>query len=189
MATGSGTLSLSGCLSGRDDDDTAPQQPEDSGVDTENETNGGGDERESCPYEECSREIIPYESLPADVRGVIDSALGEAYESDSICLTATMDTDASYIEIDGTYYDPAVTSDGDGKRLELQEITPKALPDARPIKVTHDRDGELDLEAARSVDISESRFSVLVIIEEEISIGGAVGDMVRCRYDGGSEAG
>jgi hypothetical protein len=91
-----------------------------------------------------------------------------------------MDTDASYSRIDETYYDPAVTSDGDGERLELQEITPKALSDARSTQVTHDRDGEFDLEAARSVDISESRFSVLVIIEEEISIGGAVGDLVRC---------
>lgn len=237
VASGGGTLPLSGCLSSRRDDDPGSRQPGNGEGDTGNETgnetgaDGGEDEREGCPYEECSREIIPYESLPTDVRAEVDAALAEAYESDSICLTATMDTDASYIEIDDTYYDPTVT--GDGERLELREITPKALPDARPIEVTHDRDGErtitvvltatdgetlvdetrtlhpggevefgrtarvgshdiritvetdgeLELEEAGSVTVTESRFSVLVIIDEEITISGTVAELERCRYD------
>lgn len=104
-------------------------------------TDDPGNVEDRC-YDECSREVIPYEQFPEDVRTEIDAALDGAYEADRVYLREAMDLDESYVSVDDDYYEPTVTVEGDREVLQLHLVEPKALPNARPVSVEHDRDGE-----------------------------------------------
>lgn len=136
-AIGGGTLSLAGCLSGGSDG---------SGTDTPDPTDspdpddpGGSDVPR---YEECPREVIPHEQFPGEIRDEIDAALGGSHTADRIHLGDAMDVDRSYVELDDTYYDPSIESDGAGETLRLRAVEPKSLPEPRPVSVENARDGE-----------------------------------------------
>lgn len=220
-ALGAGTLTLAGCQSIADGNEETPTA-------TSTDTPQGPDGRR---YEECTREIIPYDQFPADVRAEIDAALEDSYEADRVYLGEAMDVDRSYVSVDDTYYDPSVTVEADTERLELEAVEPKAVPRPRPISVEHDRDGERTItvemtagetvlleetrtlrvgpvefgrvrrvgthdlhvtvadgdevedEFTGSIRIDQSHFDVIVVIEEELSVTGAVADLVVCRYD------
>jgi hypothetical protein len=99
-------------------------------------------EPETRRYDECPREVIPYDQFPEDVQAEIDAALAGRYEGDRVYLREAMDIEESFVSIDGAYYDPVVTTDGEMEVLELQQVDPKALPSPRPVSVTHSLDGE-----------------------------------------------
>ncbi|MGM0605523.1 MAG: hypothetical protein ACQETB_07605 [Halobacteriota archaeon] len=94
------------------------------------------------PYEECTREVIPYDQFPADVQTEIDAALEGRYEADRVYLRDAMAIDRSYVSIGDTYYDPTVTVEDYREVLTLEVVEPKSLPRARSVSVTHDREGE-----------------------------------------------
>lgn len=93
-------------------------------------------------YEECRREVIPYDQFPADVRSEIDAALDGRYEADRVFLREAMDTDESFVSVDDEYYEPTVLVVDGTERLSLRHVEPKALPSARPVSVELDRDDD-----------------------------------------------
>lgn len=97
----------------------------------------GTDDHADRRYEECPREIIPYDQFPDDVQAEIDAALEGRYEADRVYLREAMDTDESYISVDGDYYEAEVTEEGDREVLTLGLVEPRALPQERPVKVEH----------------------------------------------------
>lgn len=104
----------------------------------------GGEGTDDAPerrYEECPLEVIPYDQFPEDVRAEVDAALDGGYEADRVYLREAMDTDESYVSVDGDYYEATVTAENGRESLELALVEPKALPRERPVKVTHDFDG------------------------------------------------
>ena len=103
------------------------------------DTPGDGEDRR---YDECSREVIPYEQFPEDVQAEIDAAQNGRYEADRVYLREAMDPGESYVSVEDEYYEPTVTVEGDREVLELHLVEPKALPNARPVSVEHSRDGE-----------------------------------------------
>lgn len=164
-AMGLSAVSVAGCLSDRDTPGSPesdgsrsnptgdngpgadPSESNGSGTDSSESDGSGSDPTESDGvedrrYEECSREVIRYETFPTEVQAEIDAALDGTHEADRIYLQETMDVDASYVAVDGTYYDPSVESGSDGETLTLRPVEPKALPRARPVSVELDRDGE-----------------------------------------------
>lgn len=147
-AVGSGGIALSGCLfddSGRDTETETNDSEGDNEPSNETDQSGEEDPPEGSTdrrYEECPREVIPYEQFPAEVQAEIDAALDGRYEDDRVFLREAMDTEASYVSIDEKYYDPGVTEDGDEEVLTLELVEPKALPEARPVSVEHALDGE-----------------------------------------------
>lgn len=103
-------------------------------------------------YDECSREVIPYEQFPEDVQAEIDAALDGRYEADRVYLREAMDLEESYVSVDGDYYAATVAAEGEREVLELRLVEPKALPNARPVSVEHDRDGERTVTVAVVAD-------------------------------------
>jgi len=201
---------------------------------TEEPPDGTLEDPENRRYEECSREVIPYDQFPEDVRAEIDAALGGRYEADRVYLREAMDVTESFVSVDDEYYEATVSREGDQEVLELRHVEPKVLPKARPVKVEQSRDGERTItvevvaddgtvlvektrdlqpggdvefgrtnrvgthelrvtvangdqvedDVTKSLTISESRFSVLVLVEpDEIIVAGAVADLVICNYD------
>lgn len=233
---------VAGCLSqdsgtgddGADDSNdggTRTDKPEGSDPD-ESATTPGPDE--SRTYEECSREVIPYDQFPAEIQAEIDAALDDAYEADHVFLQEAMDTDRSFVSVDDEYYEARVTVEDGTERLELDLVDPKVMPRPRPIDVAleygtertitielvaddgtilaegsrslyegsevefgetnrvgiHDihvtvADGEtVETETTETVTINESRFSIIVVVEEDgLTISGAVADLGVCQYD------
>ena len=173
-AVGSGAIALSGCLFDDSGGDTGTET-NDSGGDSETETGDsdgdtepsnetGQSDGEDPPegstdrrYEECPREVIPYEQSPAEIQAEIDAALEGRYEDDRVFLREAMDTEASYVSVDERYYDPGVTEDGDEEVLTLELVEPKALPEARPVNVEHALDGERTI--ALDVVAEDERFA------------------------------
>jgi hypothetical protein len=92
-------------------------------------------------YEECPREVIPYEQFPTDVQAELDAALDGQYEADRVYLREAMDTDQSYLSVTGAFYEATVSVDEGIEILDLALVEPKALPNARPVSVTHHFDG------------------------------------------------
>lgn len=191
-------------------------------------------EVEDRRYEECPREIIPYDQFPTDVQAEIDAALDGSYEADRVFLREAMDPDRSFVSVDNEYYNPTVTVEDGAERLELTLVEPKVLPRDRPVNVTLERgtertvtielvaddgtvlvdttrsiyaggdiefgrtnrvgthelrvtvaDGEdIESETTHEVRVSESQFSVIVIVEEDdITTSGAVADLGICQYE------
>jgi hypothetical protein len=64
-------------------------------------------------HEECPREIIPYDQFPDDVQAEIDAAFEGRHEADRVYLREAIDTDESYVSVDGDYYEAEVTEEGD----------------------------------------------------------------------------
>lgn len=154
---------LSGCVSeGTDGEET----PTEDGSDGSEPPEGPADRR----YEECSREVIPYEQFPRDVQTEIDLALEGRYTADRVYLREAMDTEESYVSVDGEYYDPTVTADGEKENLTLEVVRPKALPRPRSISVEQNRDGERTI----SVTVVAEDGTVLVDRTRSIHPGGAV---------------
>jgi len=216
---GSATVPLAGCLSAAEGTNTGSEPPI---------------EPEGRRYEECSREVIPYDMFPRKIQAEINAAVDGQYEADHVYLTEAMDIDESYVSVDDTYYNPSVTVDADRERLALVAVEPKALPDQRPMSVEHYRDGERTItvtltaadgttlidetrtlhpggdiefgstrrvgshelrvtvtdgdktedELVESVEINESRFDVLAVVEvDEIYVTGAVADLGICQFE------
>ena len=149
-AVSAGALSVAGCLS----TGTGGAGPE----------AGGSTGGEARRYEECGREIIPYDMFPGPVQAEIDAASEGRYEAARVYLAEAMDIDASYVSIDDTYYEPSVTEVGDRQRLELQAVEPKALPTARPVRVEQPRGGE------RTVTVSLTAEDGTPLVEETRSL-------------------
>ena len=133
-------------------------------------TDSGSTDSEDRRYEACGREIIPYDALPDPVRAEIDAAREEEYEATRIYLAEAMDVDASYVSVDGTYYDPSVTETGDRERLTLRAVEPKALPTGRPIYVEQLRDGE----RTSSVTLTAEDGTILIDATRDLHPGGEV---------------
>lgn len=133
LAAVGGSLPTAGCLSGEGDGERTGT-PTATPVDPSN----GEDRR----YQECSREVVPYDQLPDDVRAEVDAALDGGYEADRVYLREAMDVEGSYVSVGDDYYDPTVTAADGSETLELRLVEPKALPDARPVSVEHRRDDE-----------------------------------------------
>lgn len=166
-AVGAGTLSLAGCLSNAADGDTETRTPTRTPTSTESPTPTDPGGRR---YEECSREVIPYEQFPEDVRAEIDAALDGRYEADRVYLREAMDVEESYVSVDDVYYDPAATVEDGRETLELRRVEPKALPDPRPVRVEHHRDGERTV----SVEVVAEDGTVLVDRTRDLWPGGDV---------------
>lgn len=113
---------------------------------------------EHTRYEECSREVIPYDMFPSDVQAEIDAALEGSYAADRVYLRETMDVDESYVEVDEEFYDPAVHVENDQEVLELAQIQPKALPNPRAVVVEHSRDGERTITVEVATEDGETLF-------------------------------
>ena len=160
-----GAISVAGCLtrSGRDEA-TSTESPD-----------GRGDEPRSTEstdrrYEECSREIIRYNHLPAEIQTEIDAARTGRCEASQIYLREAMNVTRSYVAVADTYYDPTVTTDGKTDVLTLERVEPKALPNARPIGVEHHLDGERII----TVEVVTGDGTVLISNELDLWPGGAV---------------
>ncbi|QLG63625.1 hypothetical protein [Halorarum salinum] len=172
-AVGAGLLSLPGCLSaaggdGRPDGDGTDTPdgdgtPDDDGTGTPGEP---GDRR----YEECPREVIPYDQFPEEVRAEIDAALDGRYESDRVFLREAMDVDGSYVSVEETYYDPTLAVEGDREVLELRPVEPKALPNPRPVSVEQTRDGKRTV----TVELVADDGTVLIDESRDLWPGGEV---------------
>lgn len=121
-------------------------------------------------YEECSREVIPYDQFPADVRTEIDAALDGRYETDRVYLREAMDVTASYVDVADAYYDPTITADGDSEVLTLHRVEPKALPSARPVRVEHNLDGERTI----TVEVVADDGTVLIDDTRDLWPGGEI---------------
>lgn len=160
-AIGAGGISLSGCLSRGPGGIDAPAETKPSNA---NATSGESDRR----YEACPREVIPYEQFPEDVRAEIGVALDGRYTADRVFLREAMDTEESYVSVDGEYYDPTVAVDGDEETLGLEVVQPKALPRPRSISVERDRDGERTI----TVEVADDEGAVLIDRTRSVPPGG-----------------
>ncbi|WP_253738883.1 hypothetical protein [Halohasta salina] len=148
-----GAVSVAGCLS------TGSE-----GADSES---ADGDDRR---YEECNREIVPYDMLPDPIRTEVDAAREDGYEAARIYLAEAMDIEGSYVSVDGTYYDPSVTETDDRKRLTLRAVEPKALPTERPVYVEQLRDGERTI----TVSLTAEDGTTLIDATRDLHPGGEV---------------
>jgi len=119
-------------------------------------------------YEECSREVIPYDVFPGEIQAEIDAALDGRYEADRVYLREAMDVEESYISVDEEYYEATVTVEDGSEVLELALVEPKALPRERPIKVGHN----LDSKRAVTAELVAPDGTVLVDRTREIHPGG-----------------
>jgi len=171
-----GTLTTAGCLtrgSGGDGERTGTPSGDGNGTPSADADDGGDDPTTTATnrrYQECSREIIPYEQFPAELQAEIDAALDGRYEADRVFLREAVDTTASYVAVDDAYYDPAVTTEGGTEILTLQRVEPKALPSPRPITVEHRIDGERVI----TVEVVADGGTVLVDTTMDLWPGGEV---------------
>lgn len=114
-------------------------------------------------YEECPREIVPYDDLTSELQTEVDEALDGPYEATRVHLRDAMDTERSYLSVDGDYYDPSVATSGDHERLTLEQVVPKALPSPRSVYVA-----ALDAEQVHLEVVSE-RGTVLLDEHRDLS--------------------
>lgn len=177
LLTVAGTMSFGGCLSGGDEEPGDPngEDGDGSGMNETDEEGGSDDTGESEEpdgrrYEECSREIIAYETFPEDVQREIDGALEGGYESERVYLKEAMDVDGSYVSVEGSFYDPTVHAEGGAKVLTLERIEPKALPRPRPVSVELALDGEREV----TVEIVAEDGTVLLEESRQLHPGGDV---------------
>ena len=113
-----------GCLGTPDGDD--PGDPQ---------LDGSGSEKPQ--YEECPREVIPYDQLTDRLQAEVDAALEEGeYAAERVFLRDAMDVDESYLSVDGEYYDPAVSIEDGRELLTVEHVRPRALPNARSVHVS-----------------------------------------------------
>ncbi len=149
---------ISGCLSRTPG---GAESPESGGSET-----SGGERR----YEACQREVIPYEQFPEDVQREISAALEGEYVADRILLREAMETDESYVSLEGTHYDPTVSERDGDETLTLEAVEPKALPEPRSLSVEHAG------EAERTVTVEVLADDGTVLIEETRTLapGGTV---------------
>lgn len=157
---GVGALSVSGCLSDADDENSSS---DDETASNDDEATSSDEDRR---YRECPREVVPYEQFPADVRAEIDAALEGRYETSRVVLRDAMDVSESYLSVDETYYDPSVDAEGSQETLTLRRVEPKALPEPRPVSVEHDREGK------RTVAITVVADDGTVLIDERRELRG-----------------
>ena len=146
-------LPAAGCLS-----------TEDGAAETSGDGSGGSTDRTDRRYAECGREVIPADMFPEPIQAEIDAALDGSYEAERVFLGEAMDVDESYVSVDGTYYEPSITDAGDGERLELAAVEPKALPQPRSVSVENRRDGE------RTITLSLSAEDGTMLVEETRSL-------------------
>lgn len=163
LATALG-ISLSGCLSEGTAGDDTPTEMDGSGDAGSSETSTGR------RYEECPREVIPYEQFPRDVQTEIDVALEGEYTADRVFLREAIDTAESYVSVAGEYYDPTVTTAGNEERLTLEVVRPKSLPRSRSLSVEQDRDGERTI----TVRVADDDGTVLIEETRTLHPGGRV---------------
>lgn len=160
-AIGAVAIPSAGCLSNAQGDD----EPTD---DSDDPTIPG--EPEDRRYEECGREVIPYEQFPEDVQTEIDEALDGHYEADRVYLRETMDVEESYVSVEDVYYRATVTLEDDIEVLNLEKVEPKALPSGRPISVDVSREGDRTV----TLEVVAEDGTVLVDETRDISERGAV---------------
>jgi hypothetical protein len=164
-----GSLALAGCLTRRGDRGAAPD-----GSSATDSTRRGGTpsptESTDRRYETCSRGVIPYEQLPPEIRAEVDAAREGHYEARRVHLGDAMNVTRSYVAVSDTYYDPAVTTEGEKEVLTLHRVEPKALPDPRPVSVEHHLDGERVV----TVEVVADDGTVLFDTTMDLWPGGAV---------------
>lgn len=131
---------------------------------------GEKDDNDTRRYGECPREVIPYDQFPTDVQAEIDAALDGTYEADRVFLRDTMDTTASFVSVDGEYYEATVSSRGNQEVLTLELVEPKVLPDTRPVRVELDRDERRTV----SVELLAEDGTVLVDESRQVQPGAEV---------------
>lgn len=176
-AVGAGLLSLPGCLSATGGDGTdathgaGTDTPRGDGSATPH--GGGSDTPEDTRdrrYQECSREVIPYDQFPGEVRAEIDAALDGRYEADRVFLRETMDVEESYVSVGDAYYEPTLTVERDREVLELRVVEPKVLPNPRPVSVEQTRDAERTV----TVELVADDGTVLIDESRDLWPGGEV---------------
>ena len=171
-----GVLPTAGCLTrGGDGEVSRTEAPNGDGdrtspTDAVDDGDGSAGTATDRRYEECPREIIPYEQFPAEIRTEIDAALDGRYADAHVCLREAMDVTESYVAVDDTYYDPTVATNGETEVLTLQRVEPKALPSGRPITVNHRLDGERVI----TVEVVDDDGAVLVDTTMDLWPGGDV---------------
>lgn len=175
-----GVVSIAGCLTRSGGDEAqATESPEgrrDGTASTESPDRRDGNPTATSTdsagrrFTECPRDVIPYDQFPPALRAEIDAARDGRYEASRIYLREAMDVTESYVSIDDTYYDPAVTTDGATKVLTLRRVDPKALPSARPVSVEHHLDGERII----TVEVVADDGTVLLDTTLDLWPGGAV---------------
>lgn len=175
-AIGAGSLSVAGCLAG-DGDENGSTGP----TETPTATPADPPDDENRRYGECSREVVPYGQLPEDVQTEVDAALDGGYEADRVYLREAMDVRDSYVSVDGEYYDPAVTVEDGREVLELRRVEPKALPDARPVSVENNREGE------RTITVELVADDGTVLVEETRDVHSGSIEFGRTRRAGTHE--
>ncbi len=133
---------------------------------------GGNDpgESEDRRYEECPREIIPYDQFPEDVQAEIDGALDGDYEADRVYLRETMDLNESYVSVEDSYYEASVSVESGSETLSLDLVQPRSMPRSRPVSVEHERDGNLTI----TVKIVADDGTVLLKKTRDMWAGGEV---------------
>ncbi|MFC7156588.1 hypothetical protein ACFQPA_14150 [Halomarina halobia] len=104
-----------------------------------NETESATVERR---YRRCDRVIVPYASLPDDVRAEFDAAREDGrYATDgTLYLLQALDPSVSYVERDGTYYRPDVTQEGGETVLRVAVEDRPTLPTGRTLTVGNGRE-------------------------------------------------
>ncbi|MFD1643042.1 hypothetical protein [Halohasta litorea] len=144
-----GGWSLSGCLDsaaeadGTSSSNTSIDESEDG---SENDPENGTDQQ---TYEQCHFVSVNYTSLPEPIKPEVRAALDDGqYESDELRFDEAVDPDRSYIIDDGTPYEPTVTTDGESRRLELQEADVVRQPEPAKIAVENraERNHEVRIE-------------------------------------------
>lgn len=127
-----------GCLDGGSNHPGTGLGDDEDGDDDGSIENGdigpGTDER---LYEQCGREIVPYEDLPDPVKEEVDAALEDPpYGASRVHLGDAMDVNASYLSIEGDFYDARIEFEDGRERLDLERVEPTAYPSGRTVTIT-----------------------------------------------------
>ena len=161
---------------GDDNDDSRnDDSPASGGEDSDGESDGDDESPDPGAYEECGREIIPYEDLPSQIQEEVDGELDVAeYRAEYVFLQDAMDVDASFLDVDGEFYDPAIESIDGEERLTLEHVDPQALPNPRSVFVTNKQDQTLGVSVAVETDDGETLLEESVEVADERETVGEV---------------
>lgn len=165
LGSGAAMTALAGCVG--DDDETGGSPDGGNGDDGDDNSDNGGPE--PGQYNECGRELIPYQDLPGPVQEEIDAAMDEPYEAEYVFLQETMDTEWSYLNVDGDYYAVDVESN-DVETLTLEHVEPQALPSGRSVHVNNGSD------EAVTVDVTVETEGGDILEETTLSVEAGASD-------------
>lgn len=117
-------ISLTGCLDGVDSEPTDDSSKSETG---------------KVEYEECHLIEIRYEWLPDDARNEVDIALENgSYEADRVLFADAVDTEESYLVVDGVPYEPTVETADGTTTLELRETDAVRQPEPEVVTVRNE---------------------------------------------------